>query len=400
MDIRLFYFYRTIGQLLPVYPVYLLMFQQRGLSLPEISALLIVWSVPGLLLEVPSSILADHWSRKRLMVAGRVLKALCFVTWSFSDGFFGYAAGFVLWGTAGALCSGTEEAWFFDALKAHGREAEFDRLWGKSTFYYTMAVGVVSVLGSIIAAHNMQLTLWLSVLSVIISAIMAAILPEYNFHKQERKGGGFKDYIATLKNGAVFCFMHAGISILVGLNVTVLLTAGILDEYDQLIVRSMGVPLALVGMWGFFRYGMEALGGRVAWKVKQFLKRCGLGTPVAIQLSIGVGAALLLTVTAAIPFLYTLPLYILYYFLLSAGKVLFTDTLQAGIQDQGRATVQSLTAMLETPFGMLIYALFGAVGGFGKLQGSMLAVAGWMVLSCLVFAGIYKMRKGGLVHGQ
>jgi len=39
-----------------------------------------------------------------------------------------------LWGTGGALCSGTEEAWLYDALKANGKECEFDKIWERAPF--------------------------------------------------------------------------------------------------------------------------------------------------------------------------------------------------------------------------------------------------------------------------
>lgn len=400
MYIKLFYLYRIMGQLLPVYPVYVLMFQQKGLSISAISTLLILWSIPGLLLEVPSSVLADRWNRRNLMVAGRLLKGLCFAVWSIWSSFAGFAAGFILWGAGGALCSGTEEAWLYDALKVHGRECEFDRIWGKSTFYDQMAVGVASVTGSIIAAFNMQLTLWLSVISIAVSAMTAVLLPEYNFHIQTQKCNRFKGYITTLKDGALFCLRHATISILIGFNLTVLVTAGILDEYDQLIVRSMGVPLALVGMWGFLRYSMEALGGRFAWKLKRFLNQKGFTRPISVQLSLAVFAGSFLALAAGFPMLLMLPLYVLYYFLLSAGKVLFTNTLQTEVGHQGRATVQSLTAMLETPSGILIYSLFGVAGGFGQLQGAMMAVAVWILAMCVLFTVLYKRQEGRVAHDR
>lgn len=394
MHLRLFTIYRIMGQLLPIYPVYLLLFQQKGLSLSAISALLIIWSLPGLLLEVPSSILADRWNRRNLMVAGTLLKALCFLLWCFSGSFSGFAAGFLLWGIGGALCSGTEEAWLYDALKADGKESEFDRIWGESTFYYQMSVGIAFIIGSIIAAHSMQTALWISVIFTAASAFTAAFLPEYNFHRTSKEYHGFKDYIATLKDGISFCWKHPTVSILTGLNVTVLVTAGVLDEYDQLIVRSMGVPFALVGLWGFFRYGMEALGGKYAWKLKRLLSRCGVKKPIPAQFSIAMFAGILLAFVAGFPLAIMLPVYVAYYFLLAAGKVLFTDTLQSEVVNQGRATVQSLTAMLEAPSGILIYSLFGITSSFGQLQGSMLAVAVWIAVFCAVLWIMYAKQKG------
>lgn len=143
---------------------------------------------------------------------------------------------------------------------------------GKSAFCYQLTVGIVSVIGSVVAAYNMQLTLYISMVSIMASAAMATMLPDYNAYSEANNRSGFDGYFKVLKDSMLFCLKHADISILVGFNITILVTAGVLDEYDQLIVRSMGVPLAMVGLWGLLRYGMEAFGGRFAWRLKKFLQ--------------------------------------------------------------------------------------------------------------------------------
>ena len=122
MGVNLFYLYRVTGQLLPICPVYVLLFQRNGLSVAEISLLLSIWCIPGFLLDAPSSVLADRRSRRNLLVEGRVLKAGCLVVWALWGSFLGYASGFILWGAGSALASGAEEAWLYDCLKVQGRE--------------------------------------------------------------------------------------------------------------------------------------------------------------------------------------------------------------------------------------------------------------------------------------
>jgi MFS family permease len=396
MDLVCFNIYRVTGQLLPVYPIYVLLFQYKGLSLSSISLLLIIWSIPGLLLEVPSSILADRWNRRNLLVIGRTLKGFCFVIWGISDSFFGFAAGFLLWGTGGAFCSGTEEAWLYDCLGTNSQESEFDRIWGKSTFYSQLAVGVASAVGSLLATISMYLTIWLSVCFVLVSTLFAAALKEYNHQSITNSSHQWRNYLQTLQDGVRFCLTHKFVPLMIGFSVTVLVTAGVLDEYDQLIVRSMGVPLGLVGLWGFSRYGMEALGGRVAWRFKSLFIMLGITEPFPMQLYLAIVSGVMLLCAASYPILILLPIYGLYYFLMSCANVLFTDSLQQSIEHQGRATVQSLAAMLEAPGGMLIYAVFGVVGGFRHLQGAMMAVAIWILALCFLF-WIAQRRKNKLI---
>jgi hypothetical protein len=140
----------------------------------------------------------------------------------------------------------------------------------------------------------------------------------------------------------------------------------------------MGVPLGLVGIWLLLRYGMEAIGGHLAWRFKDMFIKLGIIKPFSMQLYPAVVSGILLGLSSFYPLIILLPIYGGYYFVMSCTNVLLTDTLQEAIENQGRATVQSLASMLEGPGGMLIYAIFGAVGGFKYLQGAMIAVTIWI----------------------
>jgi hypothetical protein len=386
-----------MGQLLPIYPVYLLLFRQQGLSLAEISTLLIIWCIPGIFLELPSSVLADCWNRRNMMALGRLMKAGCFAVWALFPEYAGFAAGFVLWGAGGSLCSGTEEAWLYDAMKVAGREDSFDREWGLGTFYSQLAVGIAFVCGSLVASISMGLALWLSVGITAAGALLALVLPERNLHGGKMVQAGiseaFGTFMATLRAGFGFCVKNRFISMLVGFNVTVLITAGILDEYDQLIAISMGVPFALVGLWGFLRYASDALGGGLAWRLKHAMDGLGVKQPFSRMILLAFGAGFLLLLSAGVPTLWMLPAYGLFYFLMAAGKVLFTENLQSSIRDEGRATVQSISSLLESPFAMLIYAMIAVVGGEDRLQHAMAAVAALILILCGLFRIAVRKRQ-------
>jgi hypothetical protein len=231
--------------------------------------------------------------------------------------------------------------------------------------------------------------------------VFALMLPEHNLHggRFARKGmsEAFSAFIATLREGFGFCAKSRSISMLVGFNVTVLVTAGILDEYDQLIARGMGVPFALVGLWGFLRYASDAWGGRTAWRLKRALGGIGVKKPFSQLILLAFGAGTLLLLAAGVPTLWMLPAYGLFYFLMASGKVLFTENLQSSIRNEGRATVQSISSLLESPSAMLIYALIALVGGEDRLRHAMAAVAVLILILCGLFL-ISSRKKQAPLH--
>ena len=52
------------------------MFADNGLSDAEISALFLIWSLVGIVAEVPTGALADRFSRRGALAAGGVLQAV------------------------------------------------------------------------------------------------------------------------------------------------------------------------------------------------------------------------------------------------------------------------------------------------------------------------------------
>ncbi len=123
----LFRFFEDFGL---IYPVYLILFQRQGLSYLQISLLLAAWTGTMLVLEVPSGLLADLWSRKAVIALGTVLKAAGFLVWALKPDFTGFLLGFLAWGAEEAFCSGTTEAMLFEALRRERRESAYEAAAG------------------------------------------------------------------------------------------------------------------------------------------------------------------------------------------------------------------------------------------------------------------------------
>lgn len=170
--------FKSIGELIPLYALYALLFADHGMSTMQISVLFAIWSTTSFLLEVPSGAWADTVSRRALLVLSGVLLTAGFMLWTVAPGFAGFAAGFVLWGTSGALASGTFEALLYDDLTARGESAAYPRILG-----YTRAGAEAAVVVAILAATPLYryggyaLVGWSSVAFAAVHAALALSLP-------------------------------------------------------------------------------------------------------------------------------------------------------------------------------------------------------------------------------
>lgn len=170
--------FKSIGELIPLYALYALLFADHGMSTGQISSLFALWSATSFLLEVPSGAWADTVSRRGLLVLSGALLTAGFALWTAAPSFAGFAAGFVLWGTSGALASGTFEALLYDDLAARGESSAYPRILG-----YTRAGAEVAVVIAIVAATPLYLyggyalVGWASVAVAAVHTLIALALP-------------------------------------------------------------------------------------------------------------------------------------------------------------------------------------------------------------------------------
>ena len=75
-----FYFQAGVREFIPIYPLYAILMGGNGITPVELATLFSIWSLVGIVAEVPSGALADTLSRKWLVVASAVLKSLAFLT--------------------------------------------------------------------------------------------------------------------------------------------------------------------------------------------------------------------------------------------------------------------------------------------------------------------------------
>lgn len=202
MNTKKYYIYSFFGSLFPIYPLYLLMMENEGFTVAQISMLLAIWSIPCVLLEIPSGILADRWSRKNMLVLGAFLKALCYFTWFISKNYISIAIGFIFWGIGSAFRSGSEEALLYDSLLKEKKEEQFDRIYGKGNFLSGVSNVLAAVTGGIIGMrYGYNTALILSVASGFISTTIALSFKEVNIYREQQNED--KNFIGTL-GGAVF----------------------------------------------------------------------------------------------------------------------------------------------------------------------------------------------------
>jgi MFS family permease len=395
-----YYAYKLFKDTIPIYPVYLLLFESKGLSLGQVSLLLATWSVPVVLLEIPTGILADHWSRKNMIVAGSICKAACYVFWFFSEGFLLYAVGFIFWGISEALCSGSEEALLYDSLKQRQEEDRFDRVYGMGNFCSGLGVALSCFAGGALTeAITFRGVLAASTLMALISTVFALGLKEVNYYRDGMAVRMKEDRpkpLATLADSLELCVRNRLLMLVILMLVVVAGVAGILDEYDSLVADSFELRLGLIGVWMGARYILEAVGAKVAGGIKSALYKMSIRDPFHTVFTLCAASGICLAVFGVTHNFMLIPLYGLFYMLMAAAAVLQEEYVQNTIEEQGRSTVHSVISLVHNLYGTLFFVAVSAVSGLG-IQAVLILSGVYIVCLSLLLFFWYRAVKGRII---
>ncbi|MGW0585887.1 MFS transporter, partial [Streptomyces sp. NPDC002920] len=174
------YAYAFLDEFVLLYPVYALLFADTGLSVWQISSLFVLWSLTGVLLEIPSGAWADAVSRRLLLWLGPLLGGAGFALWVLFPSYWAFAAGFVLWGVRGALSSGALEALVYEELELLGAADRYARVTGRSHAAGQLAaMAAMGLAGPVFAAGGYPAVGAASVLACVLCAATATRFPEH-----------------------------------------------------------------------------------------------------------------------------------------------------------------------------------------------------------------------------
>jgi MFS family permease len=338
----------ALSELVPLYPLYALLFLDTGVPAAELSLLFTVWSVTAVVTEVPAGALADRWSRRGVLVLGGVLEAAAFAVWTLAPGFWGFAAGFAVWGVASALVSGTVEALVYDGLAEVGAEAAFARVNGWMTSAELLVQIPTAAAASVLyALGGYALVGWASAAVCLTWAALALRFPE---PPREPDGATL---LTTLRSGVTEAVRVPALRLTV---LAVALVGGLdaVEEYFPVLAGDRGVPTAVVpaAVLGITLAGTlgAALGGRADRLPDRAL-------PVLLLL-----AGVLLGVAAVVPGRGALAVVAVSYALYLALLVVAEARLQERIDSTRRATVTSVAGLGIELAALLVFGAW-ALGG-------------------------------------
>ncbi len=345
-DIRtkhLFIIQSFVSNALVIYPLYAIMFTERGgLSVGDVSLLFAIWTVAALVFELPTGLVADRYPRKYVLLIGELVNMAAFLVWLFLPTFPGYAAGFILWGATYALKSGAYQALIYDELASEGQSKEYTKTMSRirAAEFSGMLVAFISASLLSVNGVNYGLLLVVSMATGIISAGLLLLLPDV---KNRPTDVIIESQPRLLKRALKIVIGNPHIRIVTAWLAIVAGVIGWYEEYTPLFDSMAGIPTKYIPLVISVALIVNILASLIAPR----FEKGGTVSKAALIF----GAALMIVCST---FGWWLPVIIILahggLILLRVLRIILDAELQHAADGSVRATLGSIAGLLSYPF--------------------------------------------------
>ena len=160
--------------------IFFVFLEERGLSVPEISAVALVVTTTIFIFEIPTGVIADVFGRKVSYVCSRFLMTISLFVYMISDSFAVFLIAAMFHAISSTLSSGAFQAWLVDSLKYNYCSTPLSSIVIREK-QIGYSIGIVgAIFGSFLADKNIALP-WIASILVMLSAGIIAII----FMKEE-----------------------------------------------------------------------------------------------------------------------------------------------------------------------------------------------------------------------
>ena len=373
-----FYMYSFFGLLNFFGPIYILFFQNFGLSLTQIFLFLSVYSITVIILDVPTGIISDYIGRKKTLALAAFFIILEPATIALGTEYWHFIVAYIFLGIGSSLASGTDQSIMYDSLIEMKKKKDYKKTFGTFLMFGQIALITGALAGGYMFVMNPRLPYIMTALAFFIAFIIVASMKEPKRKKPSKKlHKHILSSINTLREN--HDLLHVTI-FSISIHIIIVMSWFLVQPYYKLI----GILPEHFGIMLSVGYLICAL---TAWKAHVLEKIIGRKIMIIASFLIFVGYLL--------SSLYVVLYGFVFFYALSVSQgISFTvmnDYINKRIKSHNRATVLSINSFLTNIIMAVAGPLIGFVSDAFSLQTALMLMAlAMLVLSILFIPKILK----------
>ena len=332
------------------YTIEKLFMHSIGFNDTQIGLMVAVYSAVMLLVETPSGILADRWSRKGVLILASLSLALGSLLGGLSHGIVVCLFSAVFWGIFFACYSGMYDTIIYDCIAEENADSTlFDYLYGRCQLIDSLGLVTGGIVGAYIAnITNLRAVYFIAAPLALLGIVALVAFREPTLHKKQKvltvKIQVKSVLDAVLKNRSL-----VPVIIVLVVRATVVY---ILFEFAQLWLIALGTPTKYYGIAYGILFSSVGLGGILVNRLK--LSNQAATIPLLLLALLGSAGLIISRNTALI-----IAAQLVLATTLTCIYVVFSRYLHDALQPSIRAGAASATSTIGRFFIIPLALLFG-----------------------------------------
>ncbi|GFZ31223.1 MFS transporter [Clostridium zeae] len=262
------FFYKSYiisKQSLFIWTVFLIYLKQKGLSYTEIMMLNSISAVITFILEIPSGILADRFSRRKLLLYGEIFKVLSLIIVLCTNNFFVLIFNAIFSGVGDAVISGSDEALIYDSFLKDGKEEFYKEYISVVQMWAFRFSALATLVAGFLYGINYNLPIILSIILQLIAIIFVFQLKDTN--NIIRSNNDIKDELNIQLKNIKFLINNKSIIKLFFVYIIMMIIISNINYTSQTFLPSIGLNYSYIGIIFFFFNIIASFGAKYAAKV-------------------------------------------------------------------------------------------------------------------------------------
>lgn len=378
--LRPLYIWGFIEALVFWYAIEKVLWNSVGITADQIIILGVLAQSSQILIEVPSSIIADRWSRRKTLMTSSAFMLLAIIIVLSIQSFLSFAIMSVVWAFYFAFQSGTINAYIYDLLKEKGEQSQYRKATSRYTTFLISGLLVASLGASILVKVGDLFTpYWVTIIPTVIAIILMWRMHDPQVDRTEKSTGTAINHVRNSLQGISqkkwLGFIFIALS---------LVMAGrfVWYEYYQLYALKQSIAPVLFGVMSALIHTGNLLGAEFAHRVKSpnrilMVSFAILGMTTVSLAFISGSIAIMVFLTAC-------------FFGTQAATIVLDESVQHETESELRATTLSLMGLTSRIF-------FGVAALIIILLGTTPAVISLMTLGLFLCALIYIPARRKLI---
>jgi len=373
----------VLAGIAPWLPVEKVFMTQLGFTPALVATMAAAYAAVVPLLEIPSGILADRWSRRGVLMIANAAALASVAVAAISQNVVTYIVSALILGAYFALQSGTLDAIVYDTLLEElGSADDFERHYGRIQLLGSAALTASALAGGVLATLvSARFTYIITIPPQLLAMVALCRFREPTLHRG-RERSGVREHIATTWRAVAGQPRIASIAVAMMLGAA---TLQMLFEFGPLWLITLTVPTFVFGPYTAGMTSALGLGGLVAERLR--LDRPAVATAIGVAMLL---CALTLTTTAGAELVITAQ--ILLAVVLVAVGIHLSKRLHDAVPSSVRTGVSSGVGTLSWLTFLPCSLLFGAASSDG------VRAAGWIILVPVAVAATLLVRISQRTH--